>query len=61
MFTPEHLFTFLGWTMVTCVAVFYLADPVIPWEKIAKRVVLFLAVGIIVLFLGSLIVDFPVK
>ena len=33
MFTPEHLFTFLGWTMVTCVAVFYLADPVIPWEK----------------------------
>ena len=58
MVTPENFFLILGCIMVTCVAVFFLADPRIPWEKIVKKIALFLAVGIIVLFFGSMIVDF---
>jgi hypothetical protein len=58
MVTPENFFFVLGWIMVVCVTVFFLADSRIPWEKIVKKIAVFLAIGIIVLFFGSMIVDF---
>lgn len=58
MVTPDNFFFVLGWIMVVCVVVFFLADSRIPWENVVKKIAIFLAIGIMFLFVGTTIVDF---
>jgi phage-related holin len=56
--TPATLFSIIGWIMISSVAVFFLSDSRIPWCRIAKKIAIFIVIGIVVMFVGSMIIDF---
>jgi Na+/H+ antiporter NhaC len=58
MINPDNLFMVLGWVMVACVVTFFLSDSRIKWERVAKKISMFLAIGIVMLFISFLALHF---
>jgi lipopolysaccharide export LptBFGC system permease protein LptF len=56
--TPDKLCWILGSVMMVCLAVFFLADTRIPYERRARKLAAYLAIGILLLFVYTIVQSF---